>query len=162
MPIRATVISDASVYEEGRPPNQKVFGGWAAHVRIDGNPKPIRGYGSIHNTTAKLTSTTCEMFAAINGIWLAKEKGATEVLVRSDCMAVISAITKGDLSFKMLEIWHVALTHAKCLDVSLRAHHVRAHTEAADATSWINDWCDRHARRGMSFSRKGIKCLELR
>jgi len=161
MLVTATVISDASFYEEGRPPKQRTFGGWAAYVRIDGNPKPVKGYGSIHSSTEKLTSTTCEMFAAINGIWLAKQNGASQVLVRSDCMAVIGAITGGNLTNRMRHIWVRSLAHAKCLDVALRAHHVRGHTEAVDAASWVNDWCDRHARKGMFSSRKGIKCLEL-
>lgn len=161
MPITATVISDASFYEQGRPPKQRTFGGWAAYVRIDDNPKPVKGYGSIHNHTDKLTSTSCEMFAAINGIWLAKQYGATEVLVRSDCMAVICAISGGNLTDKMRSVWLRALTLAQCLDINLRSHHLRAHTEAIDAASWVNDWCDRHARKGMYSSRKGIKCIEL-
>lgn len=159
--IIATAITDASFYEKGRPPKQECFGGWAAYVRIDGNPQPRKGYGVIHSPDRLLTSTTAEMFAAINGIWLAKKYGAQEVLIRSDCMAVIGAVTGGNLSDKMKRIWLEALSHADCSDMALRAYHVRGHTEAKDAASWVNDWCDRHARIGMIKARKGLKCLEL-
>jgi ribonuclease HI len=157
MTVRATVITDASYYYDQKKPNHS-YGGWAAWVRVDGIGHPIKGYGSI-NSKEKLTSTICEMYAAINGAWMAKREGAELILVRSDCMAVIHAITRFQLKPALRHIWADALKKADLLNVTLEAVHVPGHGEINSRATYVNDWCDKQAYRGMNAARKGQPCL---
>lgn len=157
MTIRATVITDASYFVDPKKPNRS-YGGWAAWVRVDGIDRPIKGYGSI-NAQEKLTSTICEMYAAINGAWMAKNEGAGHILIRSDCMAVIHAITGYQLKPDLRRIWFEGLKKADLMGVVIEATHVPGHGEINSRATYVNDWCDRQAYRGMSAARKGQPCL---
>lgn len=157
MPIRSTVLSDASFFRSTKGTS---VAGWAAWVRIDGNPTAIRGYGSIHNDET-LTSTTAEMYAAINGAWLAKRAGAESALIRSDNMTVIGCIRNVNTGIEMKRIWTNALIRADLVGFPLSARHIKGHGEINDSATWANDWCDKHAKKGMRIARHGHKCLAI-
>ena len=156
----ATVISDASFYREvGK--KKPGFGGWAAWIRVDGISDPIKGFGSINAPKGvELTSTICEMYAAINGAWLAHQRGATSILIQSDCMTVIELIAGKQIKPQLRNIWFDGIKMANLEDVIISGRHVQGHN-VVDVRSWVNDWCDQHARIGMTLARKGKRCLSI-
>lgn len=158
MTVSATVITDASYYRH--PKKRRHCGGWAAYVRIDGVPAAVKGYGSI-KPLDNLTSTLCEMYAAINGVWLAKRHGASQVLLRTDCQAVINAVSGVNLKVDLRDAWRRGLAEADIEDVTLLTRHVKGHSDLNTPASWANDWCDKHSRIGMRAARNGEKCLVL-
>lgn len=152
--MRATVVCDASFYQH--PSGGAVHAGWAAWVKGDGG-LAVRGYGII-KPVPNMTSTTAEMYAALNGIWLAARGGATQVLVRSDCMTVAEAIQGRLRKRYLIELWAEALAAGKVQHVQLTAKHVKGHGAITDPATWVNDWCDKHARKAQHKSRKGQQC----
>lgn len=152
--ITATVICDASFCH-----NQKV-GGWAAWVRIDGVAEPIKGYGTIKSPMK--SSTHAEGYAALNGIWMARQYGASRILVRSDNMCVVNALDKSK-PMSTIERW--LRLRAKEIDFDLtgiRSQHVKAHGDASrSAAAYVNDWCDKHAGLAMREARKQKKVMEI-
>lgn len=156
----ATVICDASFYREQKgPPRGTGVGGWAAWVRIDHVPRVVKGYGSIRAKNL-YSSTEAEVYAALNGIWLALQYGATDVLVRSDCMTVCQLIDKtARVGGKTHHVWWEALKREDMkVPGLLSARHVKGHSKIVDPASWVNDWADRHARKGMIAAREGRPC----
>ena len=142
---RATVITDASFCGETRA------AGWAAWIRLDGFPEAVKRYGEFHRPMRN--SEEAEMLAVVNGVWIASRLGAERVLVQTDCLAVVRAIngrvknqkTRGDLTR--------ALATAGVLGLSLRGRHVKGHTAVDDARSYVNRWCDKHAKKAMNSKR---------
>jgi ribonuclease HI len=154
--MRATVITDASYC------HQKKAGGWAAWVRIDGYPAPIKGYGSL-NIEAR-NSTEAEVMGALNGLWLAATRGSTGVLVRCDCMTVQDLIQGKPMNAEYLfHRWRNALSApwaSRLRHISSR--HVKGHANPnRHAAGWVNNWADTHARKGMQAARKKRKLLEI-
>lgn len=161
--IAATVICDASFYcapQQGRyqyRPKGK-HAGWAAWIKGDGG-LAVKGYGTI-KPHPLMTSAKAEMYAALNGIWLAGQYGATHILVRSDCMTVIHAI-QGRLKPHNLEFWQSCLKQGELEHLVLTGKHVKGHGSIVDAATWVNDWCDQKAKHAMRQSRKGKICLKI-
>lgn len=151
----ATVICDASFCNQARP-----LGGWAAWVRVDGWRLPIKGHGTIKDDRLQ-TSTDAEVFAALNGIWLAARHGGVNILVRSDCLAVQHLIRRETKSTRLLDIWESALAREDMQNLYLRSEHVKGHGKINSPATWVNDWCDRHAYDAMSLARKGKTCLQI-
>lgn len=158
MTISATVICDASYHGvTGRTP---VHAGWAAWVRIDGVNEPVRGYGSLPPGLC-LSASDAEMYAAINGLWLAAKHGAGKVLVRSDCMTVVQAI-QGTLKNERLKtLWVEGLDKCKLQGVVIRARHVKGHGTVQCAATYVNDWCDKHAKLSQRKARGGSPCQKI-
>lgn len=158
---RATVITDASFYSgSGRRKSTSpgAVGGWAAWIRIDGRPDAIKGYGVIKSCS---DSNVAEMYAALNGIWLAANSGAKEILVRTDNSTVIGLIHGKVKAAWLVKLWKTALEDADLLHIKLQGRHVKGHGEIIDPASYVNDWCDRHAKKAMMAARSGKKCLKL-
>ncbi len=163
--IRATVITDASFSDDAnaylKSKNKgQCYGGWAAWVRVDGVAETIRGYGSI-KSSVKLTSTIAEMYAAINGAWLARRAGADHILIQSDCIAVIQAIGGSVLNSGLMTVWKEALVKAELEKVRLIGRHVKGHGPIDSPATYVNDWCDRKARLAMRAARTGTPTLKL-
>lgn len=144
--MRATVITDASYCDRSRA------AGWAAWIRIDGQSEPIRRYGAFK--TEVTGPTQAEMLAAINGVWLAHQMGATEVLLQTDCATVVMLAEGQVRRGKLRKAWAVAVDRAGLVNVSLSARHVRGHTKTQDARSYVNRWCDVNARAAMRHARR--------
>lgn len=145
--MRATVITDASFC-----PRTKASG-WAAWVRIDGMNGPIKKYGEFKSPVR--SAQQAELLAAINGIWLAKEHGATAVLLQTDCLAVVHMIEGQTKKQHLKDSFTRAAAAAGVLNLGLSARHVRGHTTIADARSHVNRWCDDKAKRAMKLQRRG-------
>lgn len=157
MSITATVICDASYYHGEENVG---YGGWAAWVKIDRRVDPIKGYGTL--TREYLTSSSvAEIYAALNGIWLASRNGAAIILVRSDCMTVDQLIKGRCKSEPLIKIWKEAFKLDEFQGISLKSRHVKGHGQIKDRASWVNDWVDRKSREAMRLSRRGIICKKI-
>lgn len=140
--VRATVITDASFDHRTRT------GGWAAWIRIDGVPGPVRRSGILRELAAD--SSEAEMRASAIGIFIAAQFGATQILVQTDCMTVVHAI-KGKGS--RVKAWHEMLAVLPYENLKLQARHVKGHTANPAARSWVNRWCDENAKAQMRLAR---------
>ncbi|QDP54006.1 MAG: putative ribonuclease H [Prokaryotic dsDNA virus sp.] len=143
--MRATVITDASFC-----PRTKAAG-WAAWIRIDGMDTPIKKYAEFK--TPVRTAMQAEMLAAINGIWLAKQHGATTILLQTDCLAVVHMVEGRTKKQHLKDGFTRAAASAGILGLNYTARHVRGHTDVADARSYVNRWCDGRAKAAMRRQR---------
>jgi ribonuclease HI len=149
--MRATVITDAS-FDHQHPAKPA---GWAAWVRVDGRSLAVKGYGSVRAPCE--SSTVAEIYAALNGIWLATGRGATDVLVRSDCLAVQDCILGNIKSQRIAGIWRDAMATPWGRSLrDVRSRHVKGHANPnRHAAGYCNDWCDKQAKLAMRMLRKG-------
>lgn len=137
--VRATVNTDASWC-----PNTKA-GGWAVWIAIDGGQR-IKKSGTFHRKAK--TSTEAELWAMLNGAWIAAQHGARTLLMQGDCVAALTALEQGvDDAVRLL---HASMP----APVTLTTKHVKAHTHTNSARHWVNDWCDREAKKHMRKERK--------
>lgn len=142
--MRATVITDASFCHETKS------GGWAAWIAYDKGPK---GQHSGAFRSRPSNSGVAELQAALNGIWLAYQNGARDILIQTDCAAVVHAVQGGGgyaKDYRAAKAEHFP-------QAAVRAKHVRGHTNVADARSWCNRWADGEAKRHMREQREETK-----
>lgn len=104
---------------------------------------------------APLNSTEAELMAAINGLWVARREGAQEVLLQSDCQAILLVVDKRSRSERLNGLWQRALQEHGLRDLSIRTRHVKGHTTIANSRSFVNRWCDENARQIMKDLRRG-------
>lgn len=146
---RATVITDAS-FDYGGADN---FGAWAAWVRIDRSPKPIKGSGLLKSPVRH--STDAEIYAALNGIWLAVQHGATNVLLQTDCLTVVRLVNRPMTKVTPMGLaWAYAINSAGLGHTYLQARHVKGHSGTGTKRTFVQDWCDREAGRHMRKARR--------
>jgi ribonuclease HI len=126
----STVITDASFCPQTKA------AGWAAWIRL-GKGKLIKRSGVFK--IAPKDCTEAELWAAYNGIHIAKAKGAEKVLLQTDCLAAINVIKKNK---------------TKNEKGYLELRHVKGHTNFTGARYWVNRWCDREAKKQMRKQRK--------
>lgn len=157
--MRATVIADASFWQQNR--NTPPHAGWAAWVRVDTIQRPLRGYGIIRAPELR-TSTDAELYAALNGIWMAARCGATNILLRSDCLSVVELFNTSPAPSKppsrLRQLMREGLRHPDIQGVRVTGYHVKGHGVINSRATWVNDWCDTHAKKAMRRSRKGQAC----
>lgn len=147
--IWATSITDASFC-----PNTKASA-WAAWVKVDGILAPIKRHGYFKVPVAH--SEQAELYAALIGIWFAKEHNALGVLVQTDCISVVDAINGVARKGSTLETYHREMAEKGLTHLTLKARHVKGHTAMPDARSWINRWCDQAAGQLMREQRAARK-----
>lgn len=111
---------------------------------------------------AKCTdSTDCEIKCIINALMTVLHgcQGVTKVIVNTDSMNAIHILTNDKPSqirwaggvkknSKYRVAYHKVLHGAKSRPV-IEFRHVKAHSDNTDARSWVNDWCDREAKKAM-------------
>lgn len=140
---RATSMTDA-----GFCPRLRI-GTYAVWLRIDGLPAAVRASGVLASDPAN--ANEAEVYAALCGVWLAQRRGAREVLVQSDSMAVIEAVRGTHRLYAPL--WRAELQEHGLHDMVVRAKHVKGHTNVDDARSWVNRWCDAQCRSQLQKAR---------
>lgn len=136
--MRATVITDASFC------NATKKAGWAAWIVIAGVRH--KKYGAFKNKVDR--SDLSELYAAWNGIFIARQLGATSILLQTDCEAAIQLLSGGvsDRQKRYMK----RLRKKKHLDMSgVIFKHVKGHTDKDDARSYVNRWCDEMAKAAM-------------
>lgn len=141
--MRSTVITDASFCHRTQA------AGWAAWIRVDGEAEAIRYSGTFEKSRPD-NPTRAELFASLNGIWIASKYGATDVLLQTDCMAVIHAASgRGSLA----PLWRKKLEEFGLSTLQIRCKHVKGHTNRAEPRYYVNRWCDEAAGRHMRTER---------
>ena len=138
---RATIITDASYCPKTGA------AGWAAWVRIDGRADAVKRYAEFKQPVG--CSRDAEMLAAVNGLWLAAQHGVTEALLQTDCLAVVHMLNGETKQKRLRNAFTRALAKAGVLQMRVSGRHVRGHTTVADARSYVNRWCDKHAKTAM-------------
>lgn len=68
-----------------------------------------------------------------------------KLYINTDSMWTIQAIRGNVKRSKHLAIAHRVKSLADRYEIDIR--HVKAHTDKDDARSWVNDWCDKQAKR---------------
>lgn len=129
--LKATVITDASYCPRTRA------GGWAAWITSDEGRTQHAG---CFKDLAK-TPTEAELWAMLNGIWLAYEAGATEILVQSDCTGAVHLINSKCPETRLFKGVHIY------------ARHVKGHTDIKEPRFYVNRWCDEEAKKHMRKQR---------
>lgn len=129
--LAVTVIADASFCPQTRA------GGWAAWLTSDKGRK--QHAGCFHDLPK--SPTEAELWAVLNGIWLAFELGATHILIQSDCTGALKLIDDGIPELSLFA------------GVFIRTKHVKGHTQTKDARSYVNRWCDSEAKKHMRKQR---------
>lgn len=142
--MRATVIADASFCSTTKA------AGWAVWVAYDGGAKEKRS-GVFRDRPPN--SGIAELQAALNGIWLAYQHGARDILIQTDCESVVHAIKGANNAYGAL--WRDARDKYFPQAV-IRARHVRGHTRVQDSRSWCNRWADAEAKRHMRTQREEL------
>ena len=148
--MRATVVCDASFYRCDK--TRVTCAGWAAWVKCDSGVL-IKGYGSIKAYVPD--NTVAEVYAALNGIWLATQKGATHILIRSDCLAVVGLANGTHKNTRLLGIWADGIQNHDMSGVITIGRHVKGHGVIKDSASWVNNWADVNSRKAQRDARKG-------
>lgn len=148
--VRATVLTDASYCPFTR------CGGWAAWVNGDHMQAAAKHSGRIH-AVGMPSSTDAEVYAALNGVWLARHYGATHILLRTDCKAVLYLADGTAKSERLISVWSQAISREDMSGIYLRVTHIRAHGEIKCRASYVNDWCDRRAKAAMRQFRKELQ-----
>lgn len=137
---RATVNTDASFCPKTRA------AGWAVWIAIDGGVK-VKESGRFHRKPK--SASEAEFWAMLNGAWLAAQNGATDLLIQGDCTGALRNMTRPSDARDRL---FATIPHP----VKIRTKHVRAHKHTETARHWVNDWCDREAKRHMRTQRKEV------
>ena len=138
-PLAATVNCDASFC-----PHTKAAG-WAVWIAVDGGVKHKQSGRFKHSPR---TSNEAEFWAMLNGLWIAVHTyGVTHALIQGDCRGALDKIMRRPVVVRNI---CDKVDHA----VSIRTKWVKAHTTTSDARSWVNDWCDRQAKRHMESERR--------
>lgn len=139
---RSTVICDASWCPRTRA------GGWAVWININypnGEHRRVKEADLFHKRPK--SSTQAELWAALNGIWFAVRNGATDILVQTDCLSVVQ-----------FQGPRVAREHFP--ETKIRWRHVKGHTGGRAPNGgdnrryYVNEWCDKHARKYMHRQRE--------
>lgn len=140
--ITATVNVDASWCPDTGA------GGWAAWIAIDGQDKMKRS-GKFR--AAAPSSLVAEFWGMINGCHLAASAGARVLLVQGDCRPALANVLDGRQEA-------VRSLQALYPDIVLRTKWVKGHKLNGSARSWVNDWCDREAKKHMRLMRQELSC----
>lgn len=144
--MRATVISDASYCPETKA------GGWAVWATLDGKER-ARQSGAFK--TRPPSVNYAELWAALNGLVIARNMGAVEVLLQTDSLSVVQWINGKGGDHMRKHVAALLRTHAPGLTV--RAKHVKGHTTHAEPRFWCNRWCDAEAGKHMRRQRKELR-----
>lgn len=71
------------------------------------------------------------------------------IVINTDCIPAITKIktSKEEYCIKIRNILHKLKVKTKCKSVNFK--HVKAHSNVNDARSWVNEWCDKEAKKNM-------------
>lgn len=154
-----TVMSDASYC------HQTKAAGWGVWIKSE------RGFfegGGNFKTQAK-TSTDAESMAISVAVFLAFKQGiAVEgdiILIQTDCLAIVNMLQKFDKdlykSRRKLKPFQKAVKYTerfirenKC---TLKIRHVKGHAPSEGKRNYVNELCDKHARKAMQEQRRTLQ-----
>ncbi len=138
-------------------------GGWGAWVKSE------RGTSVSGAAFASqlVSATEAELCAAVNGVHHALTKGIAVtgdvILVTSDCMAVVRWIVpvvmhgRDPGSETQIQAASQLRGWAKRYGLRFVSKHVPGHAGPGTPRTWVNEWCDKRARRHMLEMRARIE-----
>jgi len=84
-------------------------------------------------------------------------KGVSKIIINTDCLNVIHLINKDKKAISKYQLqsfgsmlvyrFEEVLRSAKLHKVPVEMRHVKSHTGAEDARSYVNEWCDTEAKK---------------
>lgn len=112
-------------------------------------------------------SVAAEMMAIANALaFLSKQPNlpiAKFIVINCDCLPAIAKIRDNSGKYKYLssiirkQLFILAkLTSGKKHSPSVKIRHVKAHNGKKDARSWVNNWCDKEAKKLLRTHLKDI------
>lgn len=86
---------------------------------------------------------------ALSTVLAQKELPKTKlIVVNTDCQFAINLITNSNKKLAR-KIRKIIRGLEKKLDCRVEFRHVKSHSGVNDSRSWVNEWCDREAKRWM-------------
>ena len=86
-------------------------------------------------------------------------KNITKIIINTDCLNVIHLIKKdkkkiqkyhlGSWGRHLVVEYELMMIKFSLARIPIEFRHVPSHTGDTTARSWVNDWCDRHAKQAM-------------
>ncbi len=142
-----TINTDASFYHLNS--GRTKFGGYAFWITC--NEGRFKKSGPIKNPVSSLD---CELKAIANSLVylekVAKNLGFASLVINTDCKPAMTHIERKNLSDPVVKSIHNTLR--KILNTAnymkyVKFKHVKAHSGTKTARTYVNDWCDKEARR---------------
>lgn len=136
-----TVICDASWCPYTRA------AAWAMWLRM-GDKKPYKRAQVFKKKPP--SAHKAELYACVNSIAIALDKGANLIFVQNDCQGAVDKINQGcrELNDVLKKVKR---------PVTIRARWVPGHTSGSTKRTWVNNWCDEQAKTLMREKRDKIQ-----
>jgi len=155
MRMNVTITTDASYCSRDK------VGGYAFQIKSNGGT--IKRFGPLKGEIQ--TPTEAEMKAILNALHIVKNdiKGVSILTINTDNLFFVDKVIKIDtkksrkrlkVTKDTLELLRKEISEIVCKKVQI--NHVRAHVQVTDNRTFVNDWCDTHARLGR------IKALQIK
>jgi ribonuclease HI len=143
-----TINTDASWH-----PKHKV-GGYAFYIVCDLFKIQKGGMFKVHPKSSQDAELMC-MANALHTLLCQKELPSTKIIVvNSDALFAFEKIGlkkegTGKAVAKILKQLRHATSYKDVIMPKFDFRHVKAHNGTNDARSWVNDWCDKEAKKWM-------------
>lgn len=141
--VNVTVTSDGSWFSEHN------VGGYAFQIRA--NRVHISLWGPFKNRVQD--PTEAELQSLINSLYVLKHENIkiNYLTINVDCEFIVKYMFKKKKGRRerLIELSNQVSDLLDELDYSqLNIKHVKAHTKITNSRRWVNDWCDKHAKKG--------------
>ena len=143
-----TINTDASFHSE------KKVGGYAFYIVCDLFKIQKGGYFKCNPESAQDAEMKC-MANALHTLLFQKELPSVDLIViNSDCLFSFEKIglRKNGIGKTVATILREVRKRMSLKEVVMpkfEFRHVKAHTEIKDSRTWVNDWCDKEAKKWM-------------
>lgn len=95
-----------------------------------------------------------EFKAILNALHFLQHKsgwtGLTSIIINTDSQSAIDIINGGPTHKWATELLQVLKRTRKSLGVKIQARKVKAHSGIDEKRKWVNNWCDKSAKRALS------------
>lgn len=102
-------------------------------------------------------SSEAELKCMINAVFcvLKADVGITKVIINTDSQICMKAIARNNPNSSLYKC--VTMFRNMTKGVAIEMRHVKAHSGVKDARSYVNEWCDTHAKKALKESVKKKK-----
>lgn len=151
-----TINTDASFNQQHK------VGGYAFYIVCDHFKIQKSGRFKKHPSS----SNEAEMMCIANALYtLSVQPDLPEtslIIINSDALFVFNQVKKkskspvGRSTAKLLRTVKSKTAFRGVVDPKFEFRHVKAHNGVSDSRSWVNDWCDKEARKWMRYAVKNL------
>jgi len=152
-----TVNTDASFNSEYK------IGGYAFYIVCDLFKIQKSGYFKVNPKSPMEAEMMC-MANALYTLAAQKELPSTNwIIINSDCLFAFEKIklksqnNLGKTVAQLLRKVRIATSYRDVIKPKFEFRHVKAHNGSPDARSYVNEWCDREAKKWMRLRLKEVK-----